>query len=39
VIDTLLNVIVFAFIGFLIYLFLRDEDQGPGGDTRDADNQ
>lgn len=27
IIDTVLNVIVFAFIGFLIWLYLRDEDK------------
>jgi hypothetical protein len=30
--DTILNVTVFAFIGFLIYLYLRDEAQ-----TKEAD--
>ncbi len=30
--DTILNVTVFAFIGFLIYLYLRDE-----APTQDAD--
>lgn len=29
--DTILNVTVFAFIGFLIYLYLREE--APGEDT------
>ena len=28
--DTILNLTVFAFIGFLIYLYLREE--GPGED-------
>jgi hypothetical protein len=27
-IDTALNVIVFAFVGALVCLYLRDEDQG-----------
>lgn len=31
--DTILNLIVFAFIGFLLYLFLRDEE--PGGPPND----
>ena len=26
IVDTVLNVVVFAFIGFLIWLYLRDED-------------
>jgi hypothetical protein len=30
--DTILNVTIFAFIGFLIYLYLRDEAQ-----TKEAD--
>jgi len=33
-IDTILNLIVFVFIGFLLYLYLRDEEPGgPPGDN------
>lgn len=34
-IDTILNLIVFAFIGFLLYLFLRDEDPGGASDDNE----
>ena len=36
--DTILNVTVFAFIGFLIYLYLREEAPGEEGDRDQKDD-
>ena len=36
--DTILNVTVFAFIGFLIYLYLREEAPGKDGDSGQEDD-
>ena len=31
-VDTILNIEVFAFIGFLVWLYFKDFDTGGGGD-------
>jgi hypothetical protein len=38
IIDTLLNIMVFVFIGLLVWLFLKKEPGDPA-DTRDPGNE